>query len=193
MGTWTKSKWLWKALKTTASPTQLLEKSDFQACKKRWVLQGNLKANDALLRRRNLRGILQEEMHRHPQQGCSGALTVWAVYLRQCTMWITRHRRPEETWEWFKHAKWQQIPKVPELLARSFWVDVIQGPQILVACPPTSTYCQKIRSLWSHSGASVIQRLVCPPFCFGYINYKILIYTEYSALLFIGKNKKLKS
>lgn len=56
MGTWAKSKWLWMALKTTISPAQLLGKSDFQTFKKRWVLQGDLKANDVLLQEKKPKG-----------------------------------------------------------------------------------------------------------------------------------------
>lgn len=66
------------------------------------------------------------------------------------------------------------------------------SPAWWVACPPTSTYLQRNSPHWSYSGASVIQRLVCPPFCFGDLRHKIVIYTEHSALLFIGKKKKAK-
>lgn len=44
------------ALKTTVSPAQLLGKTDFQACKKRRVLQGDLKANDVLLQEKKPQG-----------------------------------------------------------------------------------------------------------------------------------------
>lgn len=56
MGSWAMSEWLWMALKTTVSPAQFLGKTDFQACKKRRVLQGDLKANDMLLQEKKPQG-----------------------------------------------------------------------------------------------------------------------------------------
>lgn len=78
MGTWAKSEWLWMPLKTI-SPAQFLGKSDFQACKKKWVLQGDLKASNMRLQEEKPPGNftlgIAEGNAQTRTQGCSDTPT----------------------------------------------------------------------------------------------------------------------
>lgn len=121
--------------------------------------------------RQNLLHGEWKKMHRQPQQECLDVLTIRAVYARQGRYGV-RPWRAEGSWDCFKHPQCQQPPKVPKLLGRQVWMDLLRGLHLLAEKQPS----------WNCLGASVIQRQVWAPFCFGHLRYKMVTYPEYSKL-----------